>query len=67
MEGISKDEWVQQPYTIHLRKQAEKLRDEARDKLLLTCRTSTDTLIAKGYAQYSALEEQVKLLKGGER
>jgi hypothetical protein len=67
MQGQSKDEWVQHPYTVHLRKETERRRDAERDKLILLCRSASDTAIAVTFQRYSALEEQAKLLKGDER
>ncbi len=67
MQGQTKDEWVQHPYTIHLRKEAEKRRDALHDKLLLLCRTATDPVIAVAFQNYKTLEDQVKMLKGDDR
>lgn len=61
-----KEEWTEHEYTRFLLKQNEKAKQQALQRLLNYCRTSSDTAIATAYAGYSLHTSLDSLLQGGE-
>lgn len=61
-----RDEWLQMPFTEHLQRAAEAAEKLMLERLITTCRTSTDATIVKSYSQYEYHQRLTKLMKSGE-
>lgn len=63
----SRDEWLEHPFTLALKKDAETWKAVALTNLILHCKQSSDPKVVERYHQYATWELVAKLTKTGEK